>query len=97
MLYPLVWQLTEFPPLATAFETILSEFSLPPAEPTSDCRVANRCGCLMPNGGEAVDSPGRGGHWLTRIRRPGCSRSKESMRRQLSATSTLCGFMFGVS
>ncbi len=32
MLYPLVWQLAEFRPFATAFETILSESYIRSAE-----------------------------------------------------------------
>jgi hypothetical protein len=50
-----------------------------------------------PYGLAAVDSPGRGGRWLTRIRRPGLFPFIGSMQRQLSATSSLRGFMFGLT
>ncbi|MDX1930754.1 MAG: hypothetical protein SFV81_29795 [Pirellulaceae bacterium] len=47
----------------------------------------------------AVDSPGRGGRWLTRIRRPDVFVFPV---QKVNATPTergmnLCGFMFGVS
>jgi len=99
MLYPLIWQLAEFCPFATAFETILSEsLTFATRLATLDRWIGYLViGLLSPMGLTAVDSPGRGRRWLTRIRRPGLFPLIGSMQRQLSATSSLRGFMFGLT